>query len=134
MPIVYEFVGDLLIGRAIGTYPLSDVDSALTAAISDPKRPRELRGALLDVRASEVVGKRTTPELRGTALLIAALSQSFGRRVALLTGSDLQYGVMRMISAWAEGSGIDVAVFREQAEAFAWVSRQPRSITARPPE
>ena len=133
MPIVYEFVADVLMGRASGTYPLSDVDSVLSAAVADPRRPGELRGALLDVRGSDVVGKRTMHELRDTAFLIAAMSRSFGRRVALLTGNDLQYGVMRMLSAWAETSGAEVAVFRDQAEAFAWVTRDARSLASGPP-
>jgi hypothetical protein len=30
---------------------------------------------------------------------------------------------MRMVAAWAEACGIDVAIFRDPDEAFAWASR-----------
>ena len=122
MPIHYHFVDDVLVGRAIGTYPLGHLGEVLRAAVTDPDRP-ELRGALLDVRASAVVSLRTTQQLRDSALLIASMSRWFGRRVALLAESDVQFGVMRMVSAWAENAGTEVAVFRNEAEAFDWVSR-----------
>ncbi|NUO64254.1 MAG: hypothetical protein HOQ30_13350 [Gemmatimonadaceae bacterium] len=122
MPIVFEFVGDILHLRAIGAYPLAELEATLHAALALPDRPR-LRGALFDVRESAVVGTRTTPQVRATAEVVASVAHQFDARVALLATSDLAYGVMRMLAAWADSTMLDVAVFRDEVEARSWVSR-----------
>lgn len=123
MPVLYAFRGDVLELRAIGSYALAEVTGTFRLALADPARPT-LRALLCDVRESQVVGTRTTPEVRDTAVAFSGLSHEVGQRIALLASSDVGYGVMRMLAAWAEACGsIDIAVFRDADEAFAWASR-----------
>lgn len=122
MPVLYAFRGEVLELRAIGTYALTEVATAFRLALADPGRP-VLRALLYDVRESQVVGSRTTIEIRDAAIFFSSLGHEVGQRVALLASTDLSYGVMRMLAAWAEDSGIDVDVFRDSDEAFRWASR-----------
>lgn len=70
-----------------------------------------------------MVATRTTPEVRQAVAFFDSVSDQVGRRVVLLASTDVGYGVMRMMAGWAEGCGIDVAVFRDADEAMAWASR-----------
>ena len=122
MPVSYAFRGDVLELRASGTYAPEEVAQAFGRALADPARPA-LRALLYDVRESSVVGGRSTPEVRKAVAFFESLGQQVGQRVALLATTDVAYGVMRMVAAWAEARHIDAAVFRDADEAFAWASR-----------
>jgi len=122
MPVSYAFRDEVLELRASGTYPADEVAQAVRRALADPNRPA-LRALLYDVRESSVVGGRTTPEVRQAVAFFEGLGQQVGQRVALLATTDVAYGVMRMVAAWAEARNIDAAVFRDADEAFAWASR-----------
>lgn len=122
MPVSYAFRGDVLELRASGTYAPDEVAQAFDRALADPARPT-LRALLYDVRDSSVVGGRSTPEVRKAVAFFESLGPHVGQRVALLATSDIAYGVMRMVAAWAEARNIDAAVFRDAGEAFAWASR-----------
>ena len=122
MPVQYAFRGDVLELRAIGRYAADEVAQAFRLALADAARPT-LRGLLYDVRESQVVGKRSTSEVRDAVAFFSSLRNEVGQRAALLAGSDVGYGVMRMVAAWAEGCDIDAEVFRDRDEALAWLSR-----------
>jgi hypothetical protein len=98
------------------------VAEAFRLALADPTRPT-LRGLLYDVRDSQVIGSRTTTDVRQAVAFFSSLANEVGQRTALLAGSDVGYGVMRMVAGWAEGCAIDAEVFRDPDEALAWVSR-----------
>ena len=121
MPVTYAFVGDVLEIRAAGTYATDAVTHVFRAALADPARPA-LRALLYDARDSAVVGGRTTPEVRRAVAFFNDLTPHVGR-LALLVTSDVAYGVMRMVAGWAEGAGIEAAVFRDHATALAWAAR-----------
>lgn len=122
MPVSYRFRGDVLELRAIGAYAPEEVAQAFDRALADPARPA-LRALLYDVRESSVVGGRSTPEVRTAVAFFESLGQQVGQRVALLATTDVAYGVMRMVAAWADARNIDASVFRDADEAFAWASR-----------
>lgn len=122
MPVLFAFRGEVLELRAIGSYAPEEVATAFRLALADPGRPT-FRALLYDVRESEVVGTRGTAEVREAVAFFSSLGDAVGRRAALLGTTDVGYGVMRMVAAWAEGCGIDAAVFRDPDEAFAWASR-----------
>ncbi|HEX8848949.1 MAG TPA: hypothetical protein VF761_05420 [Gemmatimonadaceae bacterium] len=122
MPVTYEFVGDVLVISASGVYPADDVTRAFGRALADPARP-VIRALLYDVRDSEVVGTRSTPEVRAAVAFFRDLGPRVGNRVALLATADVGYGVMRMVAGWADAAGIEAAVFRNHGDAIAWASR-----------
>ena len=122
MPVTYAFRDDVLEVQASGSYAPVEVEQAIRLALVDPARPA-LRALLYDVRASNEIGSRTTPEVRQAVAFFESLSHEVGRRIALLAATDVGYGVMRMVAAWAEARNLDAAVFRDADEAFAWASR-----------
>jgi len=122
VPVTYSFREHVLEVQAVGNYAPVEVEQAFRAALADPNRPM-LRAALYDVRASNEIAARTTPEVREAVAFFESLSEKVGRRVALLATSDVGYGVMRMVAAWAEARNLEAAVFRDANEAFAWASR-----------
>jgi len=122
MPVLYAFRGEVLELRAIGSYAPTEVATAFHLALADPARPR-LRALLYDVRESLEVRTRSTPDVRAAVAFFSTLAKEVGQRAALLVSTDVAYGVMRMVAGWAEGSGIDVEVFRDPDEAYAWASR-----------
>ena len=122
MPVTFAFRGEVLVLQAVGRYAPDEMARAFREALADPARP-VLRALLYDVRESQEVGTRSTPDVREAVAFFSALADKVGRRAALLATSDVGYGVMRMVAGWAEGSGIDVEVFRDPDEAFAWASR-----------
>ena len=122
MPVTYEFVAEILVIRASGTYPAGDVALTFGKALADPVRPA-IRGFLYDARRSEVVVKRSTPDVRAAVAYFREIGPKVGNRMALLAANDAGYGVMRMVAGWADSAGIDTAVFRNEADALAWASR-----------
>ena len=122
MPVLYAFRGEVLELRAIGSYAPAEVTTAFRLALADPARPR-LRALLYDVRESQEVAMRTTPDVREAVAFFSTLGNEVGQRAALLASTDVAYGVMRMVAGWAGGCGIDADVFRDPEEAYAWASR-----------
>ncbi len=56
------------------------------------------------------------------AAVIDANDDKLGRRrIALLLGGDVDFGVMRMLASMSEPQGSDVQVFRDGVAALAWV-------------
>ena len=121
MPVVYEFIGDVLEVRASGTYPAGEVERVFGAAIADPTRPA-LRALLYDARESAVIATRSTQDVQQAVDFFRRLGPHIGKRLALLAATDAVYGVMRMVAGWAAAADIEAVVFRDRAEALAWAA------------
>lgn len=122
MAVTYAFVGEVLEVRASGAYHPGDVERAFRDALADPARPT-LRALLYDVRDSAVVEQRTTPDVRDAVAFFKGLGPHVGQRIALLVSTDVAFGIMRMVAAWADGAGIEAEVFRDARAALAWANR-----------
>ena len=48
-------------------------------------------------------------------------------RCAVLAGSDVVFGLLRMYEAYSDGSPVEVRAFRDAAEARAWVDEAGES-------
>ena len=86
----------------------------------DDERVRLGLGRLHDFRAvnvdfdQDMVGQM--------AAVIDANDDKLGRRrIALLVGGDVDFGVMRMLASMSDTQGSDVQVFRVGVAALAWV-------------
>ena len=75
---------------------------------------------LYDFRSATI--ELTTTGLRSIKSEIQDLDEAHGdRRVAFLVHRDLAYGMMRMFTAIAENLRAEMGVFRDEAEAKAWI-------------
>ncbi len=73
----------------------------------------DVRLADVDVPASEIRNVATAASPNVTAKTV--------RKVAILTSSDLGFGMMRMLSSMRERPGLVLNVFRDLEEAKAWL-------------
>jgi hypothetical protein len=124
MPVTYELHRPTIVVSLNGVYETSEVRAAILAAIADP-RAAGATGLLFDVRHSASIAGRTATEVRAMADFIAANAERFGRRIALVAGSDAAFGLMRLGAVTVEQKGVDVRVFRDIADAEGWLAEQP---------
>jgi hypothetical protein len=83
----------------------------------------------LDLRTSASVARRSTAELRALADWFADRASRVGNRCALVARPGLQWGLMRMASAWVDLRGVHAHVLTTREHAVAWlVEHEPRSL------
>jgi hypothetical protein len=74
---------------------------------------------LIEMRGIE--GTLTADELRGIAEMTRVASSGRRPRRALVVGSDLHYGLMRMFEAYSADGPREYRVFRTKDRALAWL-------------
>lgn len=76
---------------------------------------------LYDERAANVT--LSAADMQLLAVHAATLAKTHGPRgpIAIVTASDVDYGVNRMVSAYAEMAGYEIQVFRHLEEAREWL-------------
>jgi hypothetical protein len=121
MTIRHGRVGSIAIVTASGHYDVADLRAGLEAAVS-AFGADGAAGLLFDLSASEALGDRPTEDVRAMAYFIASRSDAFGRRVAMVTGSEVAYGLMRLGATVAESQGIAARVFRDYDVAMGWLT------------
>jgi hypothetical protein len=122
MPVSYEIDGAVLAVRMIGEYEPADIRRAIAEALQEASG-RELRGMLFDVRASDVLARRSTNEIRAMAAFLAHVAPSVGNRIALVATNDVGFGLMRLGAVDLESAGVAPHTFRDVAAATAWLKR-----------
>lgn len=63
-------------------------------------------------------------QIRALVAELMRLGATEGMRAGMIVGSDASYGMMRMMAAHTEPLGIEVGIFRDPAEARAFVDRR----------
>lgn len=122
MPVAYEFDDRVIVLRMVGKYAASDIRKTILDALADVRLPK---GAVLlfDLRESTSLRDRTADEVREMARFLAAHGPRFGNRLAMVTGDDLAFGLMRLGSATANSGGVDAEVFRDMGAARRWLEQ-----------
>ena len=120
MPVTYTLRSGLLTVKPSGEYTPADFIAAFHAGIDDPDCPTPV-ALLLDMRESVSFASRSVAEIRGAAEHVGPYADRVGGRVAVLVGSDVQFGLARMGSVFTEGVGVVAEVFREEARALLWL-------------
>jgi hypothetical protein len=120
MPVAYSYDTRIVVMRGEGIYSPADLKAKILEALDDPACPREAV-LLFDLRESVSLGQRTAEEVRDMARFLTQHSSRFGKRLGVVTSSDVGYGLMRLGSAHVEFGGVTPAVFREFSEARAWL-------------
>jgi hypothetical protein len=109
-------------------YQPEDVIRTFQAAMDDPGCPPVV-ALLLDVRRSSSLGGRTSDEIRHVAEYVGPYRERLGGRLAILSGSELHYGMGRIGSVYSGGVGIDAKVFRDEESALLWLSGESKVST-----
>jgi hypothetical protein len=103
-----------------GELTLEEIAADIAGLTSDPSfRPDMPR--LFDLRG--VTKLLTADEMARLAQTLRSSPGSKPSRRALLVGSDLSFGMFRMFTALADGGDVENRVFRDEAEARAWVEQ-----------
>jgi hypothetical protein len=120
MPVTYTLRSGLMILKPAGEYAPNDLVAGFHAGMEDPACPNPV-ALLIDMRESQSFATRSVAEIRGAAEYIGAYAPRVGGRVAVLVGSDVQFGLARMGSVFSEGVGVEAEVFRDEIRALAWL-------------
>ena len=132
MPVMYDFLDDVLFLSLVGASAHGDSVAAVKAALTERERT-PLRGIIVDSRLSSSIGDRTPSQVRAIADELGAIGDGFGRRIALIGATDLSFGVLRMGEAHMQNAGLDARTFRHEAEAIRWINRrEPWQVTPSP--
>jgi hypothetical protein len=119
VPISYKIDGGLCVTTVAGEADLADVRAYLSARENDPARGGVI-GTLIDVRG--VTTLLSADDLRAIAKQRKQETDtSPGTRTAMLAGSDVVFGILRMYEAFTDGSNAAIRVFRDEGEARAWL-------------
>jgi stage II sporulation SpoAA-like protein len=107
---------------AEGTPTTDEITRAMQKWWSDPLfRP----GLLTLVDSTHVTGLPTLAELEHIVGLIRQHANEIGRKkIAIITGRPVAFGVARQFSALAPG-GLTVQVFKDREAAVAWLAQGP---------
>lgn len=129
-PRAYRFEGGVLRIAPVGRYGAEQYVDLVDAALADPACPG--RVALL-ADSTRSTAQRSTPELRWIVREIAERADRIGR-VALLAPTDVRFGLSRVAAAYGAMEGMEYEVFREEADALAWLAEATDPPDAHPPE
>ena len=116
----YAFEGAVLRLTFEGVTPIEDLERLLDAALDDPSCPPR-PFVLSDMTESTSVETRTGQEMKDAVGIFHARADRFAGKFAIVTASAIQYGVMRIAGAYSARAGMDLGVFRSEAEALEWL-------------
>ena len=120
MPVEWDVADSILSLRLTGNYETRDVRAAVLAALDDP-RALDGKGMLFDVSESESLKERYAVDVIDMGNFLASHQRRFNNRIALVAASDFRYGMMRLGSATLQTQAVVNRVFRNEAEARAWL-------------
>jgi hypothetical protein len=128
MPIAYRIDTErrLVLTRAWGALTDADILDHKAQLANDPHfHPTMLQ--LSDVRAVERLDVTTDGVMAMVAHDATNYHRVAGHRMALVVGSDEVFGMARMYGLRRGAAGEDVGVFREVADAEAWLGIGPQT-------
>jgi hypothetical protein len=120
VPVHYSLIGPLLKLSLEGQYEPGDIISQFLAGLADPRCPAKI-SLLLDVTQSESLETRAPQDIRRVAEYLGPYRERIGGRCAVVASRDLHFGLSSMGSAYAEGLGVEAAVFRDSKSALDWL-------------
>ena len=119
MSVRHQIENDLLILRLDGDHTRAQEREALALALVNPAL--QISAALLvDARHSTANPHATS--IMDRARCLASLRQCLAPRCAVLVSTSVHYGLARMFAAYAEGHGLAVGVFTDEAAARCWLA------------
>jgi len=114
----------MVVTTVTGIVSVEEMLAHLRTLAKDPRYRQDFRG-LSDYTNAEPF-KATGEDVWRLA---EALPVAEGARRAILVASDLHYGFGRIVESVRDRPGVSIAVFRDRAQALAWLDGRP----SRPP-
>ncbi len=111
----------MVVMRMEGDYTTGDLKTGVTQALDDPQCPKDAV-LMFDLRQSESIKGRSPAEVQDMANFLAGQRERYSRRLAMVTGSDVAYGLMRIGAVYVERGGVLPEVFRDFEEAKKWLA------------
>jgi hypothetical protein len=121
MPVTYSIGSNLLLMTAAGEYEPQDLPRTFLAALNDPACPAHV-ALLLDVRPSSMLATRSMDDIRAIGQFLGPYAERIGGRCAVVTGTEVQYGLGRMGSIYMESVGVEAGIFRDMESAMEWLN------------
>ncbi|HEY6809271.1 MAG TPA: hypothetical protein VI160_10845 [Gemmatimonadales bacterium] len=120
MPVSHAFDGRIVVIKMDGDYTTAELKAGVLAALDDATCPADAV-LMFDMRTSAAIKGRTPAEVQDMANFLATQGPRFSKRLAMVTGTDVAFGLMRLGSVYAERGGLFSEVFREIEEAKKWL-------------
>ena len=121
MPFSWRIANGLVYITGDGDAESAHWRAAVEAVLADP-RHRPGMGLIQDHRATTRVP--STAEIQGAAAFLRARSERIGiTRWAVVVAKDVSYGMGRIAGVVFEKTSVVSRVFRDMADAEAWVRR-----------
>ena len=79
-------------------------------------------GVVLDLRLRE--GAWSTQDVKDVLFTLQAVSSRVSGRIAVLAGSEVQYGMGRMTEIHAENYGVPLRAFMDERQAMEWLGEE----------
>jgi hypothetical protein len=119
MPVHADYSDEVITLRLVGEYSHDDMREAFYSVL--PQQGAVPRGLLIDVRESTSIRTRSTGEVRAMSKWWAARGDLFQRRLAMIAGGTVEYGLTRLAEFEADNEGLTARVFRNEEGARAWI-------------
>lgn len=110
-----------------GAITVSQIEEMMNRITLDPAYQLDFAG-LIDTREMSTVF--APAELRAIALTIGAYPGEKGAKRAVVVGSELQFGLMRMLEAYTASTPVVYRAFRDEAKALQWLGLSPSIFSA----
>lgn len=120
MPVSYGIAGDRFHLVMEGSYSPADIKQVFLRALEDPAFPERPR-FVFDVSRSDVLAERSADQIRAMVRFLSENAERFGRRCAVVVSRPVQYGLSRMGTAFVGSDDVEVEVFTDIDDAFAWL-------------
>ena len=120
MELAFAFACGIFTVRLGGRYAVQEGQVALRAVLPDPSAAR-VTGTVIDLRESTDFAMRSRAELESVGLYVAGLRERLGGRMAILVRDEVEYGLSRVVAAWAGLNGLPVRSFFDEGGAIAWL-------------
>lgn len=118
MGISYQIEDRILIVTLAGHYALAEVTETTQAILTDSAYQPGLL-VMVDARLSEVLP--ATNEIPRRMKMIQELSAFFSPRYAVVVSRKVQYGIVRMLAAWAAPDTMEIRAFYRPEDARQWL-------------
>jgi hypothetical protein len=110
---------------AMGEYEREELHAALERTFAT-LRDKPAAGMLIDARESVPIRRRTSAEIRSTAMTIASGQRHFSGRVAVVATTEATFGLIRMGVTRSLIDGLETQLFRDYERAMAWLATPVR--------
>jgi hypothetical protein len=125
MPITYSFLDNAVWLKASGEVLPAEFSEAINQAIADARFVLRMI-LVLDLRGYTRIS--SAKDIQARARFLGALRDKISTMVLILVSSDYRLGLVRRFESYAEQNGIEVQIFREEAQVIEWLKERQKYL------